>query len=443
MKNDALKKLTVETRAALVAALSTNIVGELVKSTKEMTDGDAGTFSVVCSTSDRDRQNEVINQDGWDLSFYKLNPVVLWAHDYNAMPIGVTTSISVEGGKLIASGKFAPTPFAQQIRQLYDLGFVRTVSVGLIPKEYDTNDRDVITKAELLEFSFCPVPANPFALTQNQVKDLRLDVSLLMTKGLKFEVSVKAPIAGDSCQLDDGTPGVLAANPHDPSGPMVCIPSKSMAVKASMDAMHAAMESFKAAHAKAHLDHHANHTALVEALHGAVKDAMKDAAAGDKAFSEKSHAAIKDSFEAHHTKVHLENQRHSKEMEGHLETVHKTIKSFVECVNDAMKDYPNGEGSGEDVGRNPTADSVRMHHLIKSTHGTLTELCTALKDYAESEGGKKAEEGEPAAPAPKVEPESANPGLDKFLKDKELVKTLNIALGKVLRAYNRAESGSK
>lgn len=60
---------------------------------------------------------------------------------------------------------FASTEKAQMLRQLYDEGIIKTVSVGFIPKERDTNDQKVITKAELLEVSFVPIPANPNALS--------------------------------------------------------------------------------------------------------------------------------------------------------------------------------------------------------------------------------------------------------------------------------------
>ena len=44
----------------------------------------------------------------WDLKYFNLNPVVLWAHNYSGFPIGIVTDIKIEGNKAIATGKFAP-----------------------------------------------------------------------------------------------------------------------------------------------------------------------------------------------------------------------------------------------------------------------------------------------------------------------------------------------
>lgn len=191
-----LKKLTDQMKTDLSARIADKSFSDLLSKTKAASDSDSGTFEVIVSTADRDRQGEIVNQNGWDLTFYKMNPIVLWAHDYSMLPIGVCTSIEVVAGRLIAKGKFAPedcNPFAQQVRRLYDGGFVKTTSVGFIPREFSPNNNDEITKAELLEFSFVPVPANPYALTMRQIKDLKIDTALMMTKGINLDVKEEAP----------------------------------------------------------------------------------------------------------------------------------------------------------------------------------------------------------------------------------------------------------
>lgn len=199
--NETLKKLNEEKKADLITSIATEAVQKLFAETKASKDEDSGTFKFIISTDDVDRQGESVDQTGWDLSFYKNNPVVLWAHDYASLPIGVTTSIDVVEGKLVAEGKFAPAdanPFAQQIRKLYDLGMVRATSVGFIPKEFHPTKSGVISKAELLEYSLVPVPANPHAITMNQVKELSLDLGMLKTKGLEFKTEeAPAPVAAE------------------------------------------------------------------------------------------------------------------------------------------------------------------------------------------------------------------------------------------------------
>jgi hypothetical protein len=181
---ETLKKLTKQIKEEIKKHLETEEVQDFIQKTKAAED--TGSFEVIISTADIDRQGEIIDQNGWDLSFYKLNPVVLWAHDYYSLPIGVTTDIKVEDGKLIAKGTFAPeeaNPFAQQVRRLYDLKIVRATSVGFIPLE---TDGQKITRAELLEFSFVPVPANPYALSLRQAAELGLNTTMLAMKGIKF-----------------------------------------------------------------------------------------------------------------------------------------------------------------------------------------------------------------------------------------------------------------
>jgi HK97 family phage prohead protease len=123
-----------------------------------------GKYKVLASTSAIDRQGDSIDQQGWDLSNFKLNPVMPWAHDYSELPVAKVTNIEVTKLGLEAEFEFAPAegnPKAQQIKVLYDEGYLNAVSVGFIPKDRKGN---VILKAELLEISFVPVPANQEAL---------------------------------------------------------------------------------------------------------------------------------------------------------------------------------------------------------------------------------------------------------------------------------------
>lgn len=194
MKND-LRQLTKESSDALIVAITSASVKTFIEKTKAASE-DSGSFKIVISTADTDRQGESVSQNGWDLSFYKMNPIVLWAHDYSALPIGTCTKIEVVDGKLVAEGKFAPAdanPFAQQVRRLYELGMVNATSVGFIPKEYDANRDGVITRSELLEFSFVPVPANPMALRLDEIKLNHIDTQLLKTKGIEISIKEDAP----------------------------------------------------------------------------------------------------------------------------------------------------------------------------------------------------------------------------------------------------------
>lgn len=234
MKNNYLK-ITEAVAAGIrekVKAFDVDTI-EKVKKAKDVN----GSFDVIISTDDLDRSGEIVKQDGWDFGNYKNNPIVLWGHDYFSLPIGICTYIAVEGNKTRAQGIFFPAdinPLAQQVRLMYDFGMKQgvgvgcTTSVGFIPKEFDEKNNHIITKAELLEFSFVPIPANQGvgpgttgrALTEAEARELKLDIAVLKTKGLDFsKIKTTGEQAGDSCQMDDGTLGVLSGDP------LVCVPN--------------------------------------------------------------------------------------------------------------------------------------------------------------------------------------------------------------------------
>lgn len=241
--NEIIRKLTQEVKQKMSEILAKDETKSLIDATKAASD--SGNFEVVISTADVDRQGESINQAGWDLSNYLKNPVVLWGHDYYSLPIGICEDIAIQDGKLVARGRFAPeeaNPFAQQVRRLYDAGIVRATSVGLIVIEMEGH---IVTKAELLEFSFVPVPANPYALSLSKAKEMGLNLEMIAVKGLKLEVkeeqsgcaacgdpecavwkmakehnAKKAKAEGDECEMEDGSMGEM--HPND-AGEMVCM----------------------------------------------------------------------------------------------------------------------------------------------------------------------------------------------------------------------------
>ncbi|MDP6824433.1 MAG: HK97 family phage prohead protease [Dehalococcoidia bacterium] len=150
-------------------------------STAEKVDveGSGGTLTLVASTGGEDRAGDLIKPTGWELDAYRENPVFLWAHDYRRPAIGrsVRTWVQegLDGGRLMATIEFAPTPFAQEIRSLYAAGFMRGVSVGfraieMEPRTGTTGRRGVLfMRQELLEISAAPVPVNAGALIREGI----------------------------------------------------------------------------------------------------------------------------------------------------------------------------------------------------------------------------------------------------------------------------------
>lgn len=121
-----------------------------------------------------DRDGDIVFVDGIELENYKMNPIVLFGHDYNT-PIGKTVKFYkkvIDGVKaLLFDIEFASTQDAKNIKTLVDEGVLNTTSINFIPKEWEEvreNDRwgYDIKKSELLEISVVSVPANQSALLQ-------------------------------------------------------------------------------------------------------------------------------------------------------------------------------------------------------------------------------------------------------------------------------------
>jgi HK97 family phage prohead protease len=129
------------------------------------------------STFDLDRFSERIDPAGWDYKRYMDNPVVEWAHRYDIPAIGKADNLYADEkglhGVVIFNDKDYD-PFGWAIGQRVKAGVIRAGSVGFrileieIPSKEDGKDGTtlIFRKQELLEFSICNVPANPFALTK-------------------------------------------------------------------------------------------------------------------------------------------------------------------------------------------------------------------------------------------------------------------------------------
>lgn len=122
----------------------------------------------IASTEDPDRHGDVIMQDGWDISGFEKNPVMLLNHNQWSFPIGKIKKIKVENGQLKFVAIFSKV--TQEAREAYELvkeGILSTFSVGfrVLQEEWDEdNGVNRITKSELYEISLVTIPANPNAV---------------------------------------------------------------------------------------------------------------------------------------------------------------------------------------------------------------------------------------------------------------------------------------
>jgi HK97 family phage prohead protease len=166
---------------------------------KQVGEEDERTLRFVGSDETPDRDNDIIEVNGWALDQYMKNPVFLWAHEHDSLPVGKSVNVMVDtmSKKLLFDVKF-PTaeeyPFADTIYKLYKGGYLNATSVGFHGKKYETrNDESVLNlpewqrgrrykEQELLELSAVPVPCNPNALVSIRSKGFGDDISKIFTE---------------------------------------------------------------------------------------------------------------------------------------------------------------------------------------------------------------------------------------------------------------------
>jgi HK97 family phage prohead protease len=136
-------------------------------------------FPWTLSTYDLDRYGERIDPHGWDFKRFMDNPVVEWAHLYHVPAIGKIEGLIIDDvglhGLVFFNDK-SYDPFAWSIEQRIKAGVIRAGSVGFRPLEIEIPSKEegrdgtslIFRKQELLEFSICNVPANPYALTSEK-----------------------------------------------------------------------------------------------------------------------------------------------------------------------------------------------------------------------------------------------------------------------------------
>ena len=139
--------------------------------------GQEGVFWTF-STFDLDRFGERIDPLGWDFSRFVKNPVIEWAHRYDIPAIGKAEGLYADGtglhGVIVFNDK-EYDPFGWSIGERVKAGVIRAGSVGFRVIEIEIPDKEssrdgtslIFRKQELLEFSICNVPVNPYALAKN------------------------------------------------------------------------------------------------------------------------------------------------------------------------------------------------------------------------------------------------------------------------------------
>lgn len=135
-------------------------------------------YTFVVSTPEVDRYGTIIIPSGIDYTSYLNNPIVLAQHNADEWPIGKCLGFMMNGENLEATLQLHRiTDEACEVADLVSAGYVKAVSVGIIPTESEEQTIDgkrvtVYTKSELVEFSVVSIPANRDALIKKSIKDL-------------------------------------------------------------------------------------------------------------------------------------------------------------------------------------------------------------------------------------------------------------------------------
>jgi HK97 family phage prohead protease len=132
-------------------------------------------WPVIASTSEVDSYGDIVEQT-WDLSRFAANPVLLFGHRYDQLPVG-RAELAVEDGALRGYLEFDDShELAIAVGEQWAKGFLNAVSVGFYPgrsvsrsslPDGDPRKADrgyVLSDNHLLELSVVPIPANPGSL---------------------------------------------------------------------------------------------------------------------------------------------------------------------------------------------------------------------------------------------------------------------------------------
>lgn len=151
------------------------------------------TATFIITTGTPDTSDDVVVPEGVDFRFFDKNPVVLWQHNRDELPVGKCISHKQINNGHIATVQFATedmNPKAEQVFRLIKEGFLSAVSVGFIPTDLEPNSYGgyTINNCYLFEFSIVTVPANPECLVvddeQPETKRISITNKLAKTKML-------------------------------------------------------------------------------------------------------------------------------------------------------------------------------------------------------------------------------------------------------------------
>jgi hypothetical protein len=133
--------------------------------------------------SDRtvDDYGTTFNPDGWDTKRFRRNPVVLFMHDQDDLPVGRDVGIHIVPGQALRGlVRFTPPDlyaFGDQVGRMVLGGFLNTCSIRFAPLEWKEADRELAAwqqyaidfiRQTLLEYSITTIPGNENAMADGR-----------------------------------------------------------------------------------------------------------------------------------------------------------------------------------------------------------------------------------------------------------------------------------
>jgi len=184
---------------------------KIIKSAALKEVNDDGLVTVIVTNSTTDRDNEIVNAEGVNLTNYNKHPVLLSSHNYSKLTnqIGKAVKKQFKDGNLemtfeyfIGQGNFEADwgyYLAQKGIASYSIGFIPIKSHE--PDEDEKQVRRIYDKVELLEVSQVLVPSNPDAL-QNHYDDYLMAIKSFTEPEINEEEVLKPYPNEHSCRLN-------------------------------------------------------------------------------------------------------------------------------------------------------------------------------------------------------------------------------------------------
>lgn len=127
---------------------------------------------LVASTPTVDRDRDRVMTRGLELGNFLKNPVLMFGHNYQEpwALIGKVADFQIDDTSFRIQPEFRQPAYDSDpmhvIKALWEAGYLKAASIGFNPSEAKPNEIGGmdITKAELLEVSIVPIPANQEAL---------------------------------------------------------------------------------------------------------------------------------------------------------------------------------------------------------------------------------------------------------------------------------------